>query len=227
MRKVFPIFAVLMATMLAIWMLGCGEDEVTCDDVVELDSTIPADGADLPAGSDLTIKFKGGTVSKVTVNGDEVDAKTTTKWTSAGLTAGQEAEITIEWEFCDGAEKGSATIKLNVVAEDKIPPAIVDSSPGDGDKDLDPAKLGEDGITVNFTEVVTVKQGDVYFQIGDDDPISWLVEPTEDKTGIILTLKGGNDLPFESEIVLKMDKVTDGAGNEANLEITFNTKAKE
>jgi hypothetical protein len=232
MRKVFPIFAVLMATMLAVWMLGCGDGDVPCEIEVTLKSTNPADGGKMFANGTLIIEFDGGAASNVTVNDNDAGNGAKVTWKATGLDAevGKQATLTIKWEYCtdtDEPKSGEASITVTVEAEDTVPPAIADSSPGDGDKDLDPAKLAEDGITVNFTEPVTVKSGNVYFQVGDDDPISWLVEPTADGTGIELSIKGGNDLPFESEIVLKMDKVTDGAGNEADLEITFSTQAKE
>jgi hypothetical protein len=231
MRKVFPIFAVLMAMTLAIWMVGCGEEDVLCEITVTLASTAPADGGDINSNGSLTITFEGSPdANSVTVNGNAAaGAGTKYTWAATGLTEGQQATITIAWKYCgdtDEPKDGEATITLNVIQPDPDPPEIASSEPADGAKDLDPEALNSDGVTVTFNEPVTVKSGNVYFEAGDEK-ISWLVEQSDDKTELMLTVKGGAELGFETEYTLKMDGVTDLAGNEADLSITFTTQAKE
>jgi len=92
--------------------------------------------------------------------------------------------------------------------------------------DVDPKELAESGVTVTFSEPAIVKSGNVYFQIRYE-LISWLVTQSDDKTSITLTHKGTADLPYASEIVLKIDRVADWAGNETDLQISFTTRAKE
>lgn len=235
MRKAFPIFAVLMAIMLASWMLGCGEDENPCEIEVTIKSTTPADGGDITANGTLIIDFEGGAASDVTVNDNEAGNGAKVTWTATGLEGevGKEVTLTIKWKYCsdtDEEKSGEKSIKLNVTEKDEIPPAINDSSPSDGATDLDPTTLSADGVTVNFSEPVTYKTGNIFFEFGEEgseETLDWIIEPTTDKTGIVLSVKSGNDLPYETEITLKLNAITDLAGNPADLSVTFTTQAKE
>jgi hypothetical protein len=232
MRKVFPTFAVLMAIMLAIWIVGCGEEEEECTDEVTVDTTAPADGASMASNAAVTVKFTGGTpdADSVTIAGKAAKC-TGASCTAAdlGLTEGQTVNIEIAWTYCDGENTGSHTITgVKITVEDKDPPEIADSDPGDGDKDVDPDALKEDGVTVTFNEAMdqkATKTGNIYFEIGDEK-ISWLPKWEDEKT-LFLEYKPGEDIGFETEVKLVIKDATDAAGNATDLEITFNTKAKE
>ena len=120
MRKAFPIFAVLMAIMLASWMLGCGEDENPCEIEVTIKSTTPADGGDITANGTLIIDFEGGAASDVTVNDNEAGNGAKVTWTATGLEGevGKEVTLTIKWTYCDGEKPGEQSITINITRDD-------------------------------------------------------------------------------------------------------------
>jgi len=116
MRKIFPTFAVLMAIMLAIWLLGCGEDgDVECEDVVEVDSTTPENGGDMAANAEMTVKFTGTPdANSVMINGKTAKCVgTTCKAKDLGLTMSPTVDIEIKWTYCDGKKIGQHNITVN------------------------------------------------------------------------------------------------------------------
>ena len=78
----------------------------------------------------------------------------------------------------------------------------------------------EDGIMVTFTESVT---GSLALMDGDTD-VGW----TSSTEGDTITLVGnaGQELSNETEYMV-VGTVADASGNEADVEISFTTKAKE
>ena len=112
---------------------------------------------------------------------------------------------------------GSHDLTYNVIAADETPPAVASSDPKDGAEGVS-ADLEE--VSVTFTEPVT---GDLHLMDGDDD-LNW--EQATDGDTITLTRIAGSDLGNETEYTVA-GKVSDGAGNEYDVEITFTTEAKE
>jgi hypothetical protein len=226
MKRVFPTLAVLMAMMLAIWMIGCGGDDECEDDDSTVTGTTPATGGDIAANGVLTIKFdnppKAGTV---TVNGTAATGSgSTLTWTATGLTAGATAALSIEWtNACDTAGAGHS-VSLNVLVEDNDPPAIVSSDPKDGAKDVEVEDLKE--ITVEFDDNMDTKKTKLIIII-EDEEIGWAPKWSDDKTSVTLEYIAGKDIPMESEVTIDISGATDDAGNTADLSITFTTKAKE
>ncbi len=119
--------------------------------------------------------------------------------------------LTIRWA------DGEHTLFYTVVAGDETPPKIVSSSPKNGEKGVDPAVLFENGIRITFNERVI---GDLILLEGNDD-IGW----TDAFGGSIATLKGDARQELRNNTRYKiMGTVSDGAGNELKVNITFTTK---
>lgn len=226
MKRVFPTLAVLMAMMLAIWMIGCGGDEECTDPDSTVTETTPATGGEIAANGQLIIKFdnppKAGTV---TVNGTAATGSGTTHtWTATGLTAGDTAALSIEWtNACDTAGAGHS-VTLTVADPDVDPPAIDSSDPEDGAEDVEVDDLKE--ITINFNDNMNSSKTKPMILIGDEE-ISWSPKWNDDKTSVTLEYIAGKDIPMESEVTVDISGATDDAGNTADLSITFTTKAKE
>ncbi len=226
MKRVFPTLAVLMAMMLAIWIIGCGGDDECEDADSTVTSTTPATGGDIAANGVLTIKFdnppKAGTV---TVNGTAATGSgSTLTWTATGLTAGDTAALSIEWtNACDTAGAGHS-VSLNVLVEDVDPPAIASSDPKDGAKDVEVDGL--ETITIDFNDNMDTKKTKPIILIGDEE-VLWVAKWNDDKTSVTLEAVAGKDIPMESEVTIDISGATDDAGNSADLSITFTTKAKE
>jgi hypothetical protein len=119
--------------------------------------------------------------------------------------------LTIKWA------DGEHTLFYTVVAGDETPPKIVSSSPKNGEKGVDPAVLFENGIRITFNERVI---GDLILLEGNDD-IGW----TDAFDGSIVILKGNARQELRNNTRYKIiGTVSDGAGNELKVNITFTTK---
>ena len=204
-----------MAALLAVSLVGCGgDDDDTETPVAEFTGATPADGGELAANGSITLTFKGNP-GTITASAGNVEGKTI----KGPFTVGKLA-LTITWEHGAGGAEESKTLNYTVVEADETPPAVKSSDPENGAKGLDPAKVFEDGITVVFTETVT---GDLMLMDGDDD-VGW--ESSADGDTITLTGIAGTELGNETEYTIT-GTVADGAGNEAKVNLTFVTKAKE
>ncbi|MCG9129977.1 Ig-like domain-containing protein [Candidatus Poribacteria bacterium] len=215
MKLYFRTLAIVMAALLAVYIVGCGGDD---DDEEEAAaaafvSASPASG-DLAANGSISVTFDN--------NPGDVTA-------SAGTVAGSGKSRTISGPFDVGAlalnltwtnGDGSHTLNYNIVAADEDAPEVTASSPEDGAEGVDPAGLFEDGIEVTFNENVS---GDLMLMDGDDD-VGWTSEASDNK--ITLTGNAGQELSNETEYKIA-GTVKDGAGNEAEVSISFVTKAKE
>jgi hypothetical protein len=231
MYRVFPTFAVLMAIMLAmVWVVGCGEEEEDCEDEVTVKSTNPADGGTMAANAEASVTFEGGTpdADSVTINGKAAELKgSTASAGELGLTAGGTADIAIEWKYCDGEKTGTHTITgVTVTALDETPPEIAETSLGDG-KDLEPDDLKET-VTITFSEAMdTGKTKTIYWEIEDEKLLWRIAEWSDDNMTVTLEYKSGADIGYEVEGKLVVEGATDAAGNSKDLEVEFNTRAKE
>lgn len=180
-----------------------------------LSSVVPAEGSALAANGTVSVTFTedpGAVVASVgTVTGSG-KVRTISGPFAVGVLA-----LTIAWTNGDG----SHTLHYTVVGPDETPPEIIASSPfHDGEKDVDPDDVFEDGITVIFSEPVV---GRLMLLDGGDD-VGWLSEIDGDT--ITLTGFAGQELSNETEYEVA-GIVSDGAGNETAISITFVTKPKE
>ena len=122
--------------------------------------------------------------------------------------------LTIQWENGDG----SMTINYTVIEFDDTPPEITGSNPVNGENDVDPGEIFENGIVVTFNESVI---GDLSLFWNDYD-VGWWSE-TESDT---ITLIGfaGTELSNGTEYKI-VGIVSDNAGNETEVSITFVTSS--
>ena len=92
----------------------------------------------------------------------------------------------------------------------------------DGDKDVDPEAINSDGIIeITFSEEMT---GHIALQTEGGDDVGWLGK-VEGTTGTLELVKG-KEIGSETTYVI-VGRVSDAAGNEAEVRITFVTKGKE
>lgn len=232
MQKLLRTLAVIMAAMLVVFMVGCGGDETGEDDgedeAVEQPSattatTSPAAGSEVAPNASLTITLDEA-VDGVTVNGTPAAGSGKT-WTlnlaGLNLPAGS-ATLNIGWTNKDGTA-GSGSVALTIQAEaDTTAPSIDSSSVSNNDKDVDPAGLNTDGISITFSE--DVNEGDISISIEGGDALNWLAEWSANSVTIV-PAKGaelGNETTYEIKV-----STEDGAGNKLDSTISFTTKGKE
>jgi hypothetical protein len=219
MKRTIQALAMLIAiTLLAVWMVGCGEEEGT---VATITGANPAEGSEIAANQEITITFDNPALN-VTVNGTPATGSGSSWRWSGNIPEGAQT-LNVSWENEDGTT-GSGTISYTVLPADPEPPQIVSSDPADGDTDLDPEALNEDGFEIVFNEPIS--RVTVLVTI-DDEPLRWTTELSDDKTTASVVMLAGGELPYESEIVLFVT-AEDIAGNEMEEQtITFTTAAKE
>lgn len=122
-----------------------------------------------------------------------------------------ELNLTIFWA------DGEHTLHYTVIAGDETPPKIVSSSPENGEKDVDPAVLLQNGIRITFSERVI---GDLILLEGNDD-IGW----TDHFEGNTATLRRNGNQGLSNNTRYNVNgTVSDAAGNEQKVNITFITK---
>ena len=215
MKVFFRTLAIVMAALLAVSLVGCGgDDEAETPDAAFV-SASPASGGDLAANGSISVTFDNnpGDVSVTGGGTVSTSGKTRTISPPADGYATGALTITVSWTNGDGSQD----LTYTVTAADETAPEVKSSSPKDGEEGVS-ADLEE--ITVTFTEPVT---GDLMLTDDGDDQ-NW--ESSTDGDTITLTVIAGSDLGNETEYKVE-GTVKDGAGNEAPVEITFTTEAKE
>lgn len=120
--------------------------------------------------------------------------------------------LTVTWA------DGSVTLTYIVVVLDVDPPEVTGGTVRDGDEDVDPDVLFEDGIEITFSEDVA---GDIELQTEAGDDVRWIGWFDGDKAG--LEAVAGAELNNKTTYVIK-GKVADDAGNETEISITFVTR---
>jgi hypothetical protein len=215
MKLFFRTLAIVMAALFAVYMVGCGDGEDDTETpAAAFVSATPASG-DLAANGSISVSFDNNP-GAVTASAGTVSGTGKSRTIAGPFTPGALA-LNLTWE--NGGADGH-TLNYTVVAADETAPEVTSSSPKDGEEGVDPAKVFEDGIEVTFSEPVT---GDLMLMDGDED-VGW----TSKADGDTVTLQGnaGQELSNETEYEIA-GTVKDGAGNEAEISLTFVTKAKE
>ena len=145
---------------------------------------------------------------------------------SAGFLAGSGKTLHVMGPFPPGPlaltvtwAGGSVTLIYIVVLPDVEPPIVTGGTVRDGDKDVDPDLLNNDGIIeITFSEEVV---GNIALQTEAGDDVGWLGSIDGDKAK--LELVRGKDIHNKTTYVIKC-KVSDAAGNKAEISITFVTR---
>lgn len=219
MAKLFRTFALVFAALFALSLIvGCGGDDE--DDGGEAPAASFSSAT--PASGDLA---SNGTIT-VTFDNDPGDVMAS----PAGTVAGSGKSRTISGPFPEGAlaltlswtnGDGSHTLNYTVTAPDTTAPTVTGGTVSDGDEDVDPAEINDGGIEITFSEEVS---GNIALQTEAGDNVGWL--GNVDGTTGTLELVAGKEIGNETTYVIK-GTVSDGAGNELAVEITFTTAAKE
>ena len=147
---------------------------------------------------------------------------------SAGTVAGGGKTRTITGPFAAGAltltiswTNGDGIFTLNYTV-DNTAPTVTGGTVFDGDEDVEPEAINGDGkIEITFSEEVS---GNIALQIEGGDDVGWIGK-VEGAKGILELVKG-KEIGNETTYVIA-GKVTDAAGNETEVHITFTTKGKE
>ena len=220
MKRTIQALAMLMAITLAVvWIVGCGEEEEGT--VAVITAATPAEGSEIAANTEITITFDNPALD-VTVNGTPATGSGKAwKW-KGDIPEGAQT-LSVAWTNEDESA-GSGTISYTVKAADTTPPEIASSDPADGDDDLDPEALNEDGFEIKFSEPVKKATVDVTIE---GEPLKWTVELSDDKTTATVVMLKGGELPYESEIVLIVSAEDDAGNKLEDAEITITTAAKE
>ncbi|MCG9133902.1 Ig-like domain-containing protein [Candidatus Poribacteria bacterium] len=148
-----------------------------------------------------------------------------------GIVAGSGKTRTIVGPFTPGALKltlfwtngdGSHTLTYNIIAVDTTAPILTGGTVKDGEEDVDYEAINEGKtIKVTFSEEVS---GNITLQTEGGDDIGWIgkVDGTE---GTLELVVGGKEIDPKTTYVIK-GKITDAAGNETEVSISFTTKDK-
>ena len=218
MVKLFRTFALVFAALFALSLVvGCGggeEEEEAAPDAA-FSSATPASG-DLASNGSITVTFDNDP-GDVTASAGAVSGAGKTRTIAGPFTPGA-LSLTISWT--NGG--GSHTLTYNVTAPDTEAPTVTGGTIKDGAEDVDPEAINGDGvIEVTFSEDVS---GNIALQTEGGDDVGWIgkVEGTKGT----LDLVKGKEIGNETTYVIK-GKVSDAAGNEAEVSVTFTTKGKE
>ena len=179
-------------------------------------SAIPASGALLSTNASITVTFSSDpgdvTASTGTVSGSGKTRTITGPFTPGAL------RLTILWTNSDG----SLTLFYNFAAPDIMSPTVTGGTVKDGDKDVDPEVINTDGkIEITFSEDIS---GNIALQTEWGDDVGWLGKVEGNKA--TLELVKGKDIRYETTYVIR-GKISDAAGNETEVSITFVTPLLE
>jgi len=219
MAKLFRTFALVFAALFALsLMVGCGGGDDGEDDAAPdaaFSSATPASG-DLASNGQITVTFDNDP-GDVTASAGTVSGAGKTRTIAGPFTPGA-LSLTLSWT--NGG--GSHTLTYNVTAPDNEAPTVTGGTISDGAEDVDPEEINADGvIEVEFSEEVS---GNIALQTEGGDDVGWIgkVEGTKGT----LDLVKGKEIGNETTYVIK-GKVSDAAGNETEVSVTFTTKGKE
>lgn len=179
----------------------------------EFVSAIPANGSELAANGVITLIFSSDPGDVVSSAGTVVGAGKT-RSVSGPFAAGA-LTLNINWTNGDGATSLTYTVK----APDNRAPEVTGGTVRDGDEDVDPDAINNEGvIMITFDEEVV---GNIALQTVGGDDVGWIgrVEGNE----AWLELVAGKEIRNKTTYVIK-GIVSDAAGNQTFISITFETQ---
>ena len=176
----------------------------------------PPSGSSIAANASITVTFNSDP-GAVTASEGSVSGAGKTRTIAGPFTPGA-LSLNISWT--NGG--GSHTLTYNVTAPDTEAPTVTGGTIKDGAEDVDPEKINADGvIEVTFNEDVF---GIIALQTEGGDDIGWIGR-VEGNKGTLELVKG-KEIGNETTYVIK-GKISDAAGNETEISVTFTTKGKE
>ena len=216
MTKLFRTFALLLAALFAVSMvIGCGEGDTDEEEAAPANfvSATPP-GGEIAANGSITVTFDNAPAD-VTVSAGTVTVAGKTATIAGPFTPGPLA-LTITWA------DGTQALNYTVTAPDTEAPKVTGGTVSDGDKDVDPEAINTDGkIEIEFSEDVS---GNIALQTEGGDDVGWLGKVEGNKA--TLEVVKGKEIGNETTYVVA-GKVSDAAGNETDVSVTFVTKGKE
>ena len=173
-------------------------------------SANPASGSTIAANASITLIFDNAPADVTVSSGSAVVAGRSVV-VNGPFTPGPFA-LRVTWA------DGSVTLTYIVVAPDVDPPIVTGGTIKDGDKDVDPDAINNEGeIVITFSEQVV---GNIALQTEGGDDVGWIGKIEGNK--VTLQLVKGRQIRNATTYVIK-GKVADAAGNETEILITFVT----
>jgi hypothetical protein len=213
MQKLLKPLALVMAAMLAVFMIGCGGEETTDGGGLPKATIVTADP---PGGSEVA----GNATIKLTFD-QAVKAVAGATGSGKVWTIPVAATLTVTWTNQDDSGGGPVTFTYVVKAPDTTAPTIASGSVKNGDKDVEVDPLNTGGIKLTFNEDVT---GTIKITLEDGTDLLWIGKVS----GKDATLEAVKGKELANETTYKIaGAVKDGAGNETKIDIIFVTKGKE
>ena len=217
MMKLFRTFALLLAALFAVSLIvGCGSDSDTAEEpaAAAFVSANPPTGGEIAANGSITVTFDNSPAD-VTASVGTVTVAGKTATIAGPFTPGPLA-LTVTWA------DGNQALNYTVTAPDTTAPTVTGGTVSDGDKDVDPEAINTDAaIEIEFSEEVS---GNIALQTEGGDDVGWLGK-VEGNKGTLELVKG-KEIGNETTYVIA-GKVSDAAGNETEVSVTFVTKGKE
>ena len=173
----------------------------------------PAAGAELTVDDTIILTFDNRPKDLTVSTGDaKIRGK---KVTITGTFDPGSLDLTITWA------DGSQTLTYTVATPDTEAPRITSGTVRDGDKSIDPEAINARArIEVEFSEEVN---GNIALQTAAGVNAGWIGK-VNGKKGTLELIRG-KELDNGTTYVI-VGKVSDAAGNETNLKITFATESK-
>ena len=182
----------------------------------EFSSAIPASGSKIAGNAVITLIFSSDP-GDVTANAGVVVGAGKVRHISGPFPPGV-LSLTISWTNGDG----SHTLVYTVIVPDNTAPEVIGGTFKDGDRDVDPEHINADGvIEFIFSEDVA---GNIALQTEGGEDVGWIGKVEGNKA--TLELVKGKEIGNETTYVIK-GRVSDAAGNETKISITFTTSGKE
>ena len=174
-------------------------------------SASPPGGSEIAANGSVTLTFDNAPAD-VTVSAGVATAAGRTVTVFGPFTPGP-LSLTVTWA------DGSQTLTYIVRAPDINPPTVTGGTIRDGQRNVNPDTINAEAkIEITFSEKVT---GNIALQTEGGDDVGWLGKVEGNKA--TLELVRGKEIGNETTYVIA-GRVSDAAGNEADISITFVTR---
>jgi hypothetical protein len=229
MKKALRIFALLMAASMLVWMVGCGGDDDDDDETGPPPNFVSwsiTEGQQLAGNASIIATFDkavaSATITVTGATGTTTAAGKTATWAPTGdIPPGAHTATVTAEDSAGQALEGAVPVNFTAVAPDNTPPALdgAKCDPKDGATGVDPADY-PDGVVAAFSEALssaTVTSQDPEFKFTE--------ELSADGKSLSINFLQYS-MPNETEFTIEVT-VSDLAGNEAALEYSFTTMAKE
>ena len=220
----FFCIGLVCITGLVIWGCSSEESQPIAEPVIRLICSEPANGSAVDTGDvawlpmPIRLHFNYPP-SVVTVDGTAahiVDNIATWKGRPKNYTGGK-IRLPVVWQSAAGSY-GRSYITLFTYSSGERP-KVTDASVHDGDRNVDPVPLNQDGITLKFNEAIA--GGKIDIRPKDGGPLGWIAEWTD--TSMTIKPPPGKEL-INERIYSLWGIVIDLAGNERRVQITFVTQ---